>query len=137
MMHIFVYGTLKEDGPNHFLMRGENNKFVGKARTVNPVFDLLSLGKFPALVEGDRRVVGELYEIDPYTEARIDRLEQGLYNKVLTPIEVISADEYVYLSVTYMWDHASPFNPQHGDSRIMYNADLNEVMWCNDSYQID
>jgi len=137
MNNLFVYGSLKQDGPNHFLLRGEQNIFFGQARTVNPDFSLLSLGKFPAMVEGDHFVSGELYQIDQSTEQRIDRLEQGLYVKILLPVEITGADGRVFLAHTYLWDHTIPINPVEDPSRIFVDEETNTVHWQNDTDQFN
>ena len=70
---VFVYGTLLSGEPNHRLLAGV--EFVGDART-EPVFDLVSLGAFPAMVPGGGiAVAGEVYEVDRMTLAALDRLE--------------------------------------------------------------
>lgn len=73
MTPVFVYGTLLAGEPNHRLL--EAASFVGAAETA-PVFSLVDLGPFPALVGGgERAVVGEVYEVDRPTLARLDLLE--------------------------------------------------------------
>lgn len=73
MTRVFVYGTLLAGEPNHRLL--EAASFVGPAVTP-PVFSLVDLGPFPALVEGGAgAVVGEVYEVDRPTLARLDQLE--------------------------------------------------------------
>jgi gamma-glutamylcyclotransferase (GGCT)/AIG2-like uncharacterized protein YtfP len=70
---VFVYGTLLSGEPNHRLL--EAARLVGQGRT-RPVFTLVDVGPFPALVEGgDVAVVGEVYEVDAATLASLDRLE--------------------------------------------------------------
>ena len=62
MTRVFVYGTLLAGEPNHRLL--EAASFVGPAETP-PVFSLVDLGPFPALVGGGAgAVVGEVYEVD-------------------------------------------------------------------------
>lgn len=70
---VFVYGTLLRDEPNHYIL--ERACFVREARTP-AVFTLRDLGAFPALLaDGSTAVLGEVYEVDAATLARLDRLE--------------------------------------------------------------
>lgn len=72
-VRVFVYGTLRKGQPNHELLEG--CRALGPARTA-PVFTLVSLGAFPAMVGGGETVVvGEIYEVDLWTLALLDRLE--------------------------------------------------------------
>ncbi len=71
---LFVYGTLLEGQPGHGLLGGA--ALAGVAST-EPAFELVDLGPYAALVPGgSTSVVGELYEIDLETRARIDRERQ-------------------------------------------------------------
>ena len=70
---VFVYGTLLRGEPNHRVLAGA--ELVGEART-EPAFELVSLGPFPAMVSGgSTAVAGEVYEVDRWTLAALDRLE--------------------------------------------------------------
>ncbi len=70
---VFVYGTLLRGEPNHHLLA--DAELLGEART-EPVFDLVSLGAFPAMIAGgETAVAGEIYEVDPPTLDTLDRLE--------------------------------------------------------------
>jgi len=101
---IFVYGTLKRGGSNHFFLRGQ--KFLGNARTV-PGFTLYSLGDYPGMVRAPSDTVGvtgELWSVDDACLAELDRLEgldEGLYERidvVLAPNAIAgSAQTYLYL----------------------------------------
>ena len=72
-IRVFVYGTLRAGEPNHYLL--DDRALVGSVCT-EATFELVSLGAFPAMIEGGgTSVVGEVYEIDPVTLAALDRLE--------------------------------------------------------------
>ena len=104
MNTIFVYGTLKRGGSNHFFLRGQ--KFLGNARTV-PGFTLYSLGDYPGMVRAPSDTVGvtgELWSVDDACLAELDRLEgldEGLYERIdvlLAPNTIAgSAQTYLYL----------------------------------------
>tara|TARA_R100001015_G_C4621852_1_gene179149 strand:- start:1209 stop:1562 length:354 start_codon:yes stop_codon:yes gene_type:complete len=74
-MKIFVYGTLLKGEGNNSLIKNENSKFLGKSVTSRG-FTLYDLGGFPGMVKGGTgSVVGEIYEVDSFTIARLDILE--------------------------------------------------------------
>lgn len=73
---MFVYGTLKQGQLNARLLEPF-------ARTVEPAWThgvLFDVGEFPALIQGDGAVRGELVRLDPATIpaalALVDRLEE-------------------------------------------------------------
>jgi len=70
---VFTYGTLLRGEINHELLT--RARFVSEART-EPCFELFDLGPFPAMSPGGQTaVLGEIYEVDDATLARLDRLE--------------------------------------------------------------
>lgn len=70
---VFVYGTLLTGERNHYLM--SSARLLGAASTP-PLYDLLDLEDYPALVANGETVVhGEVYEIDEATLERLDALE--------------------------------------------------------------
>lgn len=72
-MRLFVYGTLRRGEPGHGLLRGAT--LLAEAITA-PVFTLVDMGEYPALVEGGgTAVVGELYDVDEALLVDLDRYE--------------------------------------------------------------
>lgn len=70
---VFVYGTLLSGEPNHRLL--DRASLIGEART-QPIFDLVTLGPFPAMIPGGATAVcDEVYEVDRPTLDALDRLE--------------------------------------------------------------
>jgi len=73
--HLFVYGTLMSGFWNNRLL--ENAVLLSKNAQISAV--LIDLGGIPGVVysdDGDDLIVkGELYEVDPITIERCDRLE--------------------------------------------------------------
>jgi len=70
---IFVYGTLRKNNGNHRLI--ENAKFLGEHIT-EPIYNLYSLGGFPALKPGGVTAVkGEVYAVNKEEARRVDGLE--------------------------------------------------------------
>lgn len=73
MQHLlFVYGTLRQGESNHYLL--ESSHCLGSYQTT-PDYSLYDLGPYPAVIEGHHAIVGEVYQIDEETLARVDRLE--------------------------------------------------------------
>lgn len=72
---VFVYGTLRRGEYNHHYLSSAT--YVGQTRT-EPSFTLVDLGGYPGLLlEGSTPVVGELYDVDVTTLARLDLLEEA------------------------------------------------------------
>src|SRR5580658_691009 len=104
MSLVFVYGTLKRGGSNHFLLAGQ--QFVGAART-RAGFALYDLDGYPGMVvdaSAAEGIAGEVWSVDAACLAELDRLEgtgEGLYRRDKIPLEAPFADEsvdaYLYL----------------------------------------
>ena len=72
-MRLFVYGSLLSGEPNHRVLA--RAALVAKALT-EPRFALHDLGAFPGMVAGgEHAIAGEVYTVDGYTLAALDRLE--------------------------------------------------------------
>ena len=94
-MLLFVYGTLRRGEPNHREL-GEA-RFLGHVRTA-PVYELVDLGSFPALLEGGSTAVqGELYEVDEGWIGQLDAFEEApeLYDRKHVWLEGEAALAYV------------------------------------------
>jgi gamma-glutamylcyclotransferase (GGCT)/AIG2-like uncharacterized protein YtfP len=78
-LKLFVYGTLKRGQRNHFMM--EDYTYLGP-HTISD-YVMVDLKRFPAAVPSEGRcIVGELYEVDDFTE--LDEFETDLYQRVQT-----------------------------------------------------
>ena len=111
-LNVFVYGTLKSDGPNNYLLKGSrllatDEKLKG--------FQMYTLGAFPALtIEGETttgHVVGEVYQLNHkgILEGNLDSLEgyPTFYNrKIITTESGIEAWVYYIEGTlpTYYYD---------------------------------
>jgi gamma-glutamylaminecyclotransferase len=72
-VNVFVYGTLLSGEPNHARLRGA--RLVAATRT-EPRYTLVSLGPYPALIEGGTTsVTGEVYDVDEALLSALDRFE--------------------------------------------------------------
>lgn len=81
-MKLFVYGTLRRGEAAHGLLQGA--PLVASVWS-EPVYRLVDLGGYPALVDGgSARVRGEIYEIDASALVGLDAYEDcpALYQRV-------------------------------------------------------
>ena len=110
MIHhsVFVYGTLRKGGSNHFRMDGA--EFVGLGSVMGAIYlidsnpDLV----FPALkLEADSRVVGEFYHVSEAQLVELDAFE-GIsehyeepyeYRRMMVSVELESGE----LMPTWVW----------------------------------
>lgn len=73
MDYVFVYGTLRQGGSNHHLLR--NAQLMGLARTTE--FYALYRDVIPYVVQGREisPILGEVYQVDQETFEQLDLLE--------------------------------------------------------------
>lgn len=95
---IFVYGTLKAGWGNNAIIHDQ--KCLGPASTLDCRFQMHSLGGFPGVVAGTKRIVGELWEVDDQAFARCDRLEghPTFYKREQVQVTSIVGDKEVMWS---------------------------------------
>lgn len=124
MHKVFVYGSLLSGMGNHRLL--SDSKMLGISHSPTG-FGLIDLGYFPGAIRAndDKRIIGEVYEIDDATLSRLDRLEgynanrpeHGLYNR----IEIMTKFGPAYM---YIYNHGSirmTSDVTNGDWRTYYN----------------
>lgn len=83
---LFVYGTLRKGGENQVTRLYPTSVFVGDASVNGKLFDM---GGYPAirLDDGGGSIIGEVYEIDDETLAKLDEFETDAgYDRM--PIEI-------------------------------------------------
>lgn len=107
---VFVYGSLKQGFGNHPLLMRE--KFLGDGLTREQSFNMMSYGRFPAVLDGGNQAIwGEIYQVGNWAFSRLDELEGNgsLYQRRKVPIlmgdEVIQAWIYVLIADN---DYAKP-----------------------------
>ena len=84
-MKIFVYGTLLSGEGDHRQLRGARPLAV---RRTEPLYTLVSLGPYPALLDGGTTsVTGEVYDVDGDLLSALDRFEgvPRLYRRARDP----------------------------------------------------
>lgn len=95
MQHlIFIYGTLKQGEPNHYLL--EDSEFLGVYETP-PAYTLYDFGTSPGLVEGNDTIVGEVYRISDEVLAKLDVFEDVSVEYRRDTIETPFGEAWIYL----------------------------------------
>ena len=88
---VFVYGTLKKEHSNHYLL--ENSTYIGTGQSLSK-FEMVNLGGFPAVLynsDTGYKLSGELYKINSKTLKDLDILEGNgrFYERVLDDFFII------------------------------------------------
>ena len=128
MNKVFVYGSLKQGhGNNRFL---SNSNFIGKGITLDDDFKMISLGGFPGIIDGNNRIVGELYEIDDEVFQSIDSLEGNghFYKRELVDIMLLDGKNYkawIYILV----NQKSHWGLDRPKNNIHYHDHWDAVSW--------
>ena len=73
MFRVFVYGSLLRGMENHSVLDGA--EFASAARTLAQ-FQMLDLGRYPAVIAGGESIVGELYRVNAQHLLRLDAFER-------------------------------------------------------------
>ncbi len=90
---VFVYGTLMDGEDNHHFL--ENSTCLGKAAIEG--YDMYNVGGFyPAIIPGNSRIIGELYEVPENDMASIDMLE-GEGSLYIRKCEITTDNEMAYI----------------------------------------
>ena len=90
---VFVYGTLMTGESNHHFL--ENSKCLGKAAIEG--YDMYNVGGFyPAIIPGNARIIGELYEVPNEDMPSIDMLE-GEGSLYIRKCEITTGNELAYI----------------------------------------
>ncbi|MEW6661385.1 MAG: gamma-glutamylcyclotransferase family protein [Bacillota bacterium] len=99
---VFVYGTLMHGRSNHHYLK--KAKFLGQA--VARGIALYAVTPFypGAVVDPDKMVMGEVYEVDNPTMEKLDELEDNgtLYRRELLPV-VLKNNGEVIKAWVYLW----------------------------------
>jgi gamma-glutamylcyclotransferase (GGCT)/AIG2-like uncharacterized protein YtfP len=98
---VFVYGTLKSNNYNHYLLEQNETKYIEEGVT-RPAFQMIGLGGYPAVVNGKNKIHGEIYKVEEKTINILDSLELPYgYEKQYRIIKGTSTDTY-YDCVMYV-----------------------------------
>jgi len=115
-MKIFIYGTLKSNHYNNYVLKKYNPNYLGKVQTLNKYPMFKTYYPFP-YIQNDKGIgeyiIGELYEIDDKYIKNIDDFEgvPDLYYKEKIKIKYLKSNKienvYIYFktkkeNLTYM-----------------------------------
>ena len=97
-MKVFVYGTLKRGFSANSMLQGA--RYLGEG--VIEGYDMYDLGSFPAIIEGEGKVRGEVYEVDKGTLNLLDFYEgvPNLYVRKKVKVKMENGkieDAYAYI----------------------------------------
>ena len=109
MHNVFVYGTLLQGYGNHRLMPGA--RFLGHGMTKGVMYNL---GNFPAVVQADGSVYGEVYAVDDSILETLDHLEghpQWYYRELVD----IKTDDG---NILQAWIYFMPEEKLHSDETV-------------------
>lgn len=91
-MKLFVYGSLRRGLYNYELYLKGKSIFLGYGYVMGELYSLKERA-YPALLPGNSRIIGEIYEVDEAVARAVDVLEEYVpgdpnneYQKVLTEI---------------------------------------------------
>jgi gamma-glutamylcyclotransferase (GGCT)/AIG2-like uncharacterized protein YtfP len=91
MVNVFVYGTLKPNQVNHYLIESKIIK-VSEGFTYGELYDL-PLG-YPAMIQGSSQVKGFLLSLENETVLQtLDDFEDDFYERLLIPIEQTTGEK--------------------------------------------
>lgn len=89
---VFVYGTLMKGEANHLYLK--NSTCLGAA--ILEGYEMYDVGWYPAIIPGDGRIIGELYEVPKKDIPLIDRFEdEG--NLYIRKYKITSDKALVYI----------------------------------------
>ncbi len=127
MSKVFVYGTLRTGLYNYELYLKNNSTFVDYGYVKGTLYSLTDR-TYPALIDGENLILGEIFEVSTQTLARLDELESYIegnpnneYNKIKVPIYNIDGTQIDLLDVYF-----------YNDTNEQYRKLLNEVIAQND-----
>ncbi|GEA50458.1 putative gamma-glutamylcyclotransferase [Vibrio inusitatus NBRC 102082] len=95
MQHlVFVYGTLRQDEANHYLLQG--SEFLGLFETP-PQYALYDFSTLPGIVEGHEIITGEVYRISDEVLVKLDIFEDVPIEYRRETIETPFGEAWIYL----------------------------------------
>lgn len=87
MHRVFVYGSIKQGFGNDWLV--SESKLLARTITRDAKFGMISMINYPAVVAGDQKIFGELYEVNGHALEIMDLLEGNghFYQRQLVHLE--------------------------------------------------
>ncbi len=117
VVSVFVYGTLRSGGSNHFRMAGAKFTMTASVRG-----RLYRIDWFPGLIldaTGDE-VIGEVYEVEAASLDSLDAFEGPQYRRVMA--ELCKNGDDLSAQSAWLWEWLGPVD----ESRLISTGD-----WCS------
>ena len=113
-IHVFVYGTLRRGGSNHFRMAGAEFMAAGAVRG-----RLYGIDWYPGFVSDEAAddIIGEIYQVSAELLARLDVFEGPEYRRVMMDVQCGGAHRS--LRAAWVWEWLGPVD----ESRRITNGD--------------
>jgi len=121
---VFVYGSIKQGFGNDWIMI--DNPVITRTVTREARFDMISMIKFPAVIEGGNdRIFGELYEVNGQALEILDQIEGNgvFYQRQL--VDLVDVDEPAWM---YILCEAPDESHRLGVVKLAEQANPNEVI---------
>lgn len=94
---VFVYGSLKRGGAIDITDFGDSVEFVSETATKKSSFNMVDLGSYPGVVQGNSKIMGELWNVTDDVLDTLDMIEgvPSLYRR-----EVVETDDgYAFMYI--------------------------------------
>lgn len=127
MSRIFVYGTLRKGMYNYDIYLKQHQTYVQNAYVKGHLFSIKGV-PYPALLQGNEMVLGEIHEVPDEVLKEVDAMEGYIeaehidneYNKEICTVYDKEGTIIDYLPV-YMYNIKNPRNQQLVDKAIVSN----------------
>lgn len=124
MTKIFVYGSLRKGMYNYDLYLKKYHTYVQEAYVKGTLYSLKD-AIYPALIEGDKMILGEIHEVPYHVLSAVDIMEgyngtnnsSNEYNRDICPIYNRHGKIIAHLPV-YTFNLSNPTNVQRLDKEI-------------------
>lgn len=121
MYKAFVYGSLKRGFGNHRVLDG--GEFIGHSVTADNNYSMFPMGGFPGVTsDGDKAVIGELYEVDEQGLRRLDQLEGNGHFYTREEVDVVLEDSETIKAWMYLLPHRYNHRTGVGSDRVETTA---------------
>ena len=128
--NVFVYGSLKNGFPLHGLLA--NAEFLGEGVTKKAAFKMFTANDaWPAVIQGNRRIKGEVYKVDKTTLDRLDMAEgvPHLFERKLLKVKGFHGLANVYIAADRLENVGKRL--QYESPRIRFDKRYNYQEWVN------
>ena len=90
-MKLFVYGSLRKGMYNYDLYLKNQSEFVSEAYVCGKLYSLKGK-KYPAMIEGNDQILGEIFEVNEEVATAIDAMENYVPGDINNEYDRIDTD---------------------------------------------